>query len=222
MSRFQELIQQLCPNGVEFVKFQDVCQYIRGVTYSKTQEMKEDCPKCWKVLRANNITLYSNTLNFDNIKLIKNEVKVKQTQILKKNDILICASSGSKEHIGKVAYIFEDMEYTFGSFMAVIRCTDFLNSRFLFHILTSASFSNYLNFALNNTTINNLNASVIGSFRFPLPPLEIQKEIVCILDNFTELTTKLTAELTAELVARKKQYEYYRDKLLDFKEAKND
>ena len=52
----------------------------------------------------------------------------------------------------------------------------------------------------------------IKAIRVPLPPIEVQREIVRILDNFTELT----AELTAELSARKKQYEYYRDKLLTF------
>lgn len=55
----------------------------------------------------------------------------------------------------------------------------------------------------------------VEQFRIPLPPLPVQQEIVRILDNFTELT----AELTAELAARQKQYEYYRDKLLTFKEA---
>jgi len=55
-------------------------------------------------------------------------------------------------------------------------------------------------------------------FTIPLPPLSIQREIVHILDNYTELTAELIAELTAELTARKKQYEYYRDKLLKFEE----
>ena len=50
----------------------------------------------------------------------------------------------------------------------------------------------------------------------PVPPLEVQSEIVKILDNFTELTTELTMELTTELTARKKQYEYYRNRLLTF------
>ena len=50
----------------------------------------------------------------------------------------------------------------------------------------------------------------------PVPPLPIQAEIVRILDNFTERTTELAEQLTAELTARKKQYEYYRDKLLTF------
>ena len=48
----------------------------------------------------------------------------------------------------------------------------------------------------------------------PLPPIEVQREIVRILDDFTEQTEQLKASLTAELTARKKQYEYYRDKLL--------
>lgn len=55
-----------------------------------------------------------------------------------------------------------------------------------------------------------------SKFKIPLPLLPVQKEIVHILDKFTELTAKLTAELTAELTARNQQYEYYKDKLLTF------
>lgn len=56
-------------------------------------------------------------------------------------------------------------------------------------------------------------------FQIPIPPLSVQKEIVRILDSFTELTAELAAELTAELTARKKQYNYYREKLLSFEEG---
>ena len=52
----------------------------------------------------------------------------------------------------------------------------------------------------------------------PLPPLPVQREIVRILDSFTELTAELNKKLEEELAARRKQYEYYRDKLLTFKE----
>lgn len=58
-----------------------------------------------------------------------------------------------------------------------------------------------------------MNASEIKAIKIPVPPLEVQREIVRILDNFTFLTT----ELAAELAARQKQYEYYRDLLLTFK-----
>lgn len=58
-----------------------------------------------------------------------------------------------------------------------------------------------------------INKDDIGKIKLPVPPLEVQREIVRILDNFTFLT----AELAAELAARQKQYEYYRDLLLTFK-----
>ena len=212
MSKLKELIAELCPNGVEYVKFDEICTYVRGITYNKSKEAKGNDFNPWKVLRANNITLSSNTLNFDDVKLIKSDVKVKQEQFLRRNDILICAGSGSKEHIGKVAFITSDMEYTFGGFMAVIRCDSQLNSRYMYHILTGDIFKKYLKYALNSTTINNLNMSVMANFQFPVPPLPVQEEIVRILDSFTSLT----AELQAELQARQKQYEYYRDQLLTF------
>lgn len=62
-----------------------------------------------------------------------------------------------------------------------------------------------------------LNKEYLWELPIPVPPIEVQSEIVKILDNFTELTAELTAELTTELTARNKQYEYYRDKLLSFK-----
>ena len=212
MSKLSEMIATLCPNGVEYKRFSEVCFYIRGVTYGKSQEIRNG-EDGWKVLRANNITLSTNSLNYDDVKVISKNVKVKPAQLLRKGDILICAGSGSKEHVGKVAYISEDSDYTFGGFMAVVRAQNAsVDTRYLYHVLTSALFINYLKSALNSTTINNLSNSVIGPFEFPLPPLPIQREIVQTLDNFANLT----AELTAELAKRKKQYEHYRDMLLNF------
>ncbi|MFA4717623.1 restriction endonuclease subunit S, partial [Helicobacter pylori] len=57
----------------------------------------------------------------------------------------------------------------------------------------------------------------LQNFLIPIPPLEIQQEIVKILDQFSLLTTDLLAGIPAEIKARKKQYEYYREKLLTFK-----
>ncbi len=137
MSKLDDLINKLCPSGVEYKLFFDVCDYIRGITYSKNDELN-DGSEGIKVFRANNITLKTNTLNFEDVKVVSHDVRVKETQLLKKDDILICAGSGSKEHIGKVAYIFENLDYTFGGFMGVVRSKENkLNSGFLFHILTS-------------------------------------------------------------------------------------
>ncbi len=205
MHKIERLLQTLAPKGVEFRKLGDIGEYIRGVTYKKNQEINNlECGI--KVLRANNITL-SNHLNFEDIKVINKNVKIRKEQYLKKNDILICAGSGSSEHIGKVAFINTDFDYVFGGFMGVIRIRE-VNSRFVYYIFTSNIFKQYLEKSLNTTTINNLNANILQNFLIPIPPLEIQQEIVKILDAFTELNT--------ELKARKKQYEYYQNMLLDF------
>lgn len=193
---------------VEWKPLKDVAEYIRGVTYNKANESTNNIG--YKVLRANNITLSGNTLNFDDIKVIKFDTKVKSSQMLYKNDILISAASGSREHVGKVAFIYQDIDYYFGGFMGVIRCNNNINSRYLFHIFTSSIFQDYLNEVLNSSTINNLNSKVMDSFRLPIPPLSVQTEIVKILDALTALTSELTSELTL----RRKQYEYYREKLL--------
>ena len=212
MSKLQELIQKLCPDGVEWKKYYDVCDLIRGITYNKSQEAKTETEDAYKVLRANNITLYLNALNFDDVKLVSKDVVVKPEQHLYAGDILMCAGSGSKEHVGKVAYIFQNMDYTFGGFMAVVRCKKAVLPRYMFHILASHYFTSHLETQINSSTINNINRQVMQSFEIPVPPIEVQEEIVRILDNFTNLA----AELQAELQARQEQYEYYRNKLLTF------
>lgn len=63
---------------------------------------------------------------------------------------------------------------------------------------------------------SNINKKIIEEYPIPIPPLDVQKKIVSILDRFDTLTSDLTQGLPAEIAARKKQYEYYRDKLLTF------
>jgi type I restriction enzyme, S subunit len=211
MSRIDELIALTCPGGLTHRTVADVAIFIRGVTYSK-QDEQSDGPV--RVLRSNNITLSSNTLNFDDVKAVSDRVRVRRDQHLYSGDILLSAASGSKAHVGKVAFIREDLDFVFGGFMAVLRTRPSIEPKFLFHLLIGRGFSQYLERALSTTTINNLSASIVGAFRIPVPPIEVQREIVGILDMFTELG----AELEAELEARREQYEYYRDKLLTFEE----
>ena len=201
-----------------------VAEYVRGLVYNKSSESSNG--RGYKVLRANNITLASNQLNFDDIKVVNFDTKVKNTQKLYKNDILISAASGSREHVGKVAFIDANIDFYFGGFMGVVRCSNGLNSRYMFHVLTSDIFQKYLDEMLNSSTINNLNSTVMGVFKIPIPcpdnpkkSLEIQAEIVRILDAFTDLTAELTTELTTELTNRKTQYKYYLNQLLSFEDA---
>lgn len=88
-------------------------------------------------------------------------------------------------------------------------------NQYLFHLL--GPIFKKIEKNIQGSTVKHLSAKIINSIKIPLPPLPIQQEIVRILDTFTNLT----AELTAELTARRKQYEYYRDELLRFKNRKD-
>ena len=142
-------------DDVEYKPLGEFCSYVRGVTYSKEQEAGSQIDSRG-LLRANNIELTSSRLLLEDVKYIKSTVKINSMQWLKKGDILICAGSGSREHIGKVAFIEHDMDFVFGGFMAAIRCKEKLVSKFLFHVLRSVPFKNHLGLVLNSSTINNL------------------------------------------------------------------
>ena len=84
-----------------------------------------------------------------------------------------------------------------------------VNYRYVYHFLLSKY--EYIK-SLGSGSQTNINAGIVKKIQIPIPPLSVQKEIVRILDSFTELT----AEPPKELELRKKQYEYYRDRLLTF------
>ena len=217
MSKIFDLINELCPNGVEFRELGEIADIVRGVTYDKNLEINGEHEQGIKILRANNINL-DFTLNFEDLKQIKELPCNSSQKNLMQKDILICVASGSKEHVGKVAYCFEDTDCFAGGFMSIIRAKQVINARFLFFIMSSSTFKVYLEKVLTSSTINNLNNTILKNFKLPVPPMEVQREIVRILDSFT----LLTAELTAELTARKKQYEFYRDFLLNFNEGQSE
>ena len=89
--------------------------------------------------------------------------------------------------------------------------------RYVFHWLSNQ----YLKLkAMGQGSQSNINARAVKEFPIPVPPLEEQRRIVSILDRFDTLCNDLTSGLPAEIEARRRQYEYYRDKLLTFREAK--
>ncbi len=157
------------------VELGEVVELNRGVIYSKNDEVSEDG---FKILRANNISL-NNNLVLEDIRLISKQLKFKESQKLKAGDIFICLASGSKDHIGKVAFIKEDTEYYFGGFMGAIRTkSEIVVPLYIFYLLQDQKFNEYLGQVISGANIHNLNSGILSRYRVPLPPLEIQKEIV--------------------------------------------
>jgi restriction endonuclease S subunit len=174
------------------ISLSDVCVPIRGVTYSNEDESKTGI----KILRANNITLSTNQLNYDNVRTIRSDFPVSGEQRLKAGDILMSAASGSKEHVGKVALIPEDTDFYFGSFMMVLRVkTNAINPHYLFEYLSSTIFRGLLFRILGGTNINNLNFTMIKDFNIPLPSKKEQVQIVTVTKKSRDKAKLLEQEI---------------------------
>jgi type I restriction enzyme M protein len=175
--------EELKISNYEFETVSNLIDFVRGVTYSKDEEVSENGIK---VLRANNISIY-NKLDLNDIKLISPNAKVKEQQKLYKGDIMICTASGSAEHIGKVAFIESDLDCYFGGFMGVIRTNEKAKSRYLFEILKTPLFREHLANQISHTNIRNLKFGIFNSFEIPLPPLEIQRQIVAEIEGYQKI-----------------------------------
>lgn len=162
------------------VKLSDVCEFKRGLTYKKIDEVSRSHNV---VLRANNIDLASFKLNFNELKYISDDIDVPDSKYVKKNTILICTASGSKSHLGKVALVDEDYGYAFGGFMGLI-VPDHgrIDASYLYKVLTSKQFRELIDSLTDGANINNLKFSLIEGFEFALPSLEEQQRIVARLD----------------------------------------
>lgn len=169
----------------EIAKFQDIATITRGVNYKKNQQSTFRTSNI--VLPADNINL-SGELRIEKEIFVDNTVTLSDDKKLKKGDIFICMSSGSKEHIGKVAYINEDTNYYAGGFMGIIRTNpQYCLSKFLyFYLLTSKKFREEIKLLTQGANINNIN-STINLVEIPLPSIEIQKQIVDELDGYMEI-----------------------------------
>ncbi|MBN1325040.1 MAG: N-6 DNA methylase [Alphaproteobacteria bacterium] len=163
----------------DFVKLGEVCSLVRGITYTKDDEVLENGHK---VLRANNINV-GGTINLDDIKQIRSDVVLSDDKKLHKNDIFICLASGSNQHIGKTAFIAKDTDFYFGGFMGAIRTNHKVMSKYLFALLNSKLFNQYLQNSIAGVNINNLSSSILYDYSIPLPPIEVQKQIVEEIEN---------------------------------------
>jgi type I restriction enzyme M protein len=175
------------------VELGEVCKLVRGVVFSKEDEVSEGGVQ---VLRANNINKDRYELNLDDIKRVSPKADFSEEKKLRKDDIFICLASGSKDHIGKVALIENDTDYFFGGFMGAIRVKPGrLHPGYLFKQLTTGHFNDFLRDQIAGANINNLSGGLLYRFQIPLPPLEGQKEIVAEIEGYQKVINGARAVL---------------------------
>ena len=191
MKNLETLIQELCPDGVEFVKLGDVLDYEQPTKY--IVKCKDYQNEGMPVLTAG------------------------QTFILGYTDETNGIFEASKEN---PVIIFDDFTTSFHwvDFNFKVKSSAMKMLRVLSERDVSFRFVYYAMKCIKYQSLEHSRQwiSKYSQIEIPLPPIEVQTEIVRILDKFTSLEAELEAELKAELDCRKRQYEYYRDKLLSF------
>lgn len=187
MKNLEILIQELCPDGVEFVKLGDVCEIKTGKGITQ-----KDCSESSKY------PVYSGG----------KEPMGYYKEFNRNANTVTVSRVGA--YAGFVNYVTEDFYLNDKCFSVLPKKDEDINSKYLYYKLKALECS-IINMQ-SGGGVPTINTKKVGSLEIPLPPIEVQTEIVRILDKFTSLE----AELEAELDCRKRQYEYYRDKLLSF------
>lgn len=218
MSRLEELLQELCPNGVEYKSINDVCNTITDYTaagsfadIAKNVKYINNRVGFAQLIRTTD--LKSQFENPDKFVYVDEHAFNYLWRVNLNDEGLILPNVGN---CGEVYYVTPDIllhDHNVLGPNAIWVRSDIVDNRFLYHLFLASEFQMKLTKIISPTGQTKFNKTNFRALKIPVPPLEVQREIVRILDSFT----LLTAELTAELTARKKQYEYYRDDLLEFR-----
>ncbi|EKE80366.1 restriction endonuclease subunit S [Helicobacter pylori] len=190
--RLKTLLQTLAPKGVEFRKLGEVCEILdnRRIPIAKNKRN----PGIYPYYGANGIQDYIDNYIFDGDFVLVGE----DGSVINKDNTPVVNWASGKIWVNNHAH--------------VLQTKNELKLKFLYFYLQTIDVS----YCVAGTPPK-INQENLKKITIPIPPLEIQQEIVKILDQFSALTTDLLAGIPAEIKARKKQYEYYREKLLTFK-----
>ena len=206
MSKLEELIQQYCPDGVEYMKLGGFAtQWYRGAGIKKDEIGQEGIP----CIRYGEIhTIYK--IWFDKCVSHTDETKQPSKKYADYGDILFAITSEDIPFIGNsVAYMGKE-RIMVGGDIVVMKHTQ--NPKYISYVLSTVDAVSQKGKGKVKSKVVHTNVPSLKEIVIPVPPLPVQEEIVRILDTFTELQ----AELQAELQKRKQQYNYYLDNLLSF------
>ncbi len=190
MSRLEELIKELCPDGVPFKPIKEVYSRLKGTPITAGKMKEIDNPD-------GDIKIFAGG---------KTVINAMETDIPKANITRVPAVLVQSR--GVIDFVYYEKPFTFKNEMWAYTAKEKISVKYLFHFLKN----NVLHFrdaASGMGSLPQISLPVTEDFIIPVPPLPVQEEIVRILDTFSSFTTELKQQLLSEIQARKQQVDYY-------------
>ena len=167
------------PEGWAWCRLGEIGQIISGTSYQKNDIISKGT---LRILRGGNIQNNALILKNDDIFIQNKYIDIRKNVIL--GDIIIVASTGSTNSIGKPAFIDKDYTYTqIGAFLRIIRMILLPISKYINLIFQSEYYTNYIQNNIKGTNINNIKAEHLQRMVLPLPPLSEQQRIVAKIET---------------------------------------
>ncbi|MHB1342001.1 MAG: restriction endonuclease subunit S, partial [Coriobacteriia bacterium] len=208
MSRIDELIRELCPDGVPYKTLGEIGELVRGNGMPKTDFAESGVG----AIHYGQIYTYYGTWATETRSYVAPETAAKLAKV-DPGDVIITNTSENLEDVGKAVAWLGNGQIVTGGHATVLKHSQ--NAKYIAYWLQTPDFFAQKKKLANGTKVIDVSAKALAKVTMPLPPLEVQREIVRVLDLFTTLE----AELEAELEARRRQYAHYRDSLLTFPEG---
>ena len=209
MSKLDKLLRELCPNGVEYKKLGEIATISRGGNFQKKDFLTEGVP-C--IHYGQVYTKYG--LFTDKTFTFISEECAKKQKMAQPNDIVMAVTSENIEDVCKCLAWLGDEPVAVSGHSAIIHHNQ--NAKYLVYYFHSQMFFSQKRKLAHGTKVIEVTPDTLVNITLPVPPFEVQHEIVRILDDYTENVIELQRQLAAEMTARKTQYDFYRDKLLTF------
>ena len=208
MSKLDEMIRELCPDGVEYKKLGEIATVLRGASPRPIKKYITNSTDGVNWIKIGDVSAGSKYITQTKEKVTKDGAE-KSRRVHKGDFILSNSMSFGRPYILTIEGCVHDGWLVISDFQSVF------TSDFLYYLLSSSSVQQEMKKRASfGGAVQNLNADIVKDLSLPMLPFEIQREIVRMLDIYTESVVELQKQLKAELTARKTQYAYYRDSLL--------
>lgn len=196
--------------GVRWVKLGEICENTKNINW------KENLGATFKYIDLSSVSRDSHTI-LETSSITSENKPSRAQKLVKTNDVIFATTRPTQNRSYFVSDKFDNQICSTG--FCVLRANlELVDPKYIYYIIGSSKFMDYVAANESGSAYPAISDSLVKSFEIPLPPLEKQKEIVEILDRFESLTNDISKGLPAEITARRKQYEFYRNKLLTFNE----